>query len=104
MPEQTTAQACQSNREIVAKNGLTIKGKGGVPAAPESVMDSQNIYVNGEDVDSTVAISQSIETSQGKIQPARGIRVKQDGGIVLTAYRTNNLGARIPGSEINCDR
>ena len=104
VPEQTTAQACQANREIAANNSLMIVGKGGVPPSPELVLDSENIYINGEDVNSAIATPQPIKTSQGRIQPARGIKVKPDGGIVLTAYRTNNSGERIAASEINCDR
>ena len=34
-PEETSTQACQANREIAAKNGFAIRGKGGVPPAPE---------------------------------------------------------------------
>lgn len=100
-PEQTTAQACQSNREIAAKNGFTIKGKGGIPNEPGLPLDSRNIYINGE-INPTSAIPQPIETSQGAIQPARGIKVTKDGGIILTAYRTNNSGDRIPHNSQNC--
>ncbi len=104
VPEQTTAQACQANRELAAKNGFTIKGKGGVPPAPDLAMDSQNIYINGEDANSLSSIPSAIATSDGKIQPARGIKVTEDGGIVLTAYRTNNSGERLPAIKRNCDR
>ncbi|MEY2856440.1 MAG: hypothetical protein RLZZ74_749, partial [Cyanobacteriota bacterium] len=34
--------------------------------------------------------------------PARGIMVTKSGRIVLTAYRTNNAGERIPEGKINC--
>ena len=34
--EQTTAQACNADRESVAQNSLILKGKGGLPAAPDS--------------------------------------------------------------------
>ncbi len=99
--EQTTAQACEANRELAAKNGLNITGKGGVPPAPDLPFDSLNVFINGESANSTSAIPQPIETSYGKIQPARGIKVTKDGGIVLTAYRTNNSGDRIPETR-NC--
>ena len=104
VPEQTTAQACQANREVAAKNGLTVKGKGGVPPAPDLAMDSQNIYINGEDANSLSGIPPAIATSNGKIKLARGIKVTEDGGIVLTAYRTNNSGERLPAIKRNCDR
>ncbi len=104
VPEQTTTQACQANREAAASNGLTIKGKGGVPPAPHLPLNSHNITINGENTDSTASIPQPIETSQGKIQPARGITVTKDGRVILTAYRTNNQGDRLPPESINCDR
>ncbi len=100
-PEQTTAQACQANREIAAKNGLNITGKGGIPAEPGLPLDSQNVSINGE-TNPTSAIPAPIETSQGKIQPARGIKVTESGEIILTAYRTNNSGERIPEIKPNC--
>ena len=104
VPEQTTAQACQSNREIAAKNGLTIKGKGGIPVAPDLPLSSRNISLNGESANSTSLTPLPLETSQGKIQPARGIKITEDGKVILTAYRTNNLGERIPEGSVNCDR
>ncbi len=103
-PQQTTTQACQANREIAAKNNLIIKGKGGVPPAPHLPLNSHNITINGENTDSTASIPQPIETSQGKIQPARGITVTEDGRVILTAYRTNNQGDRLPPESLNCDR
>ncbi len=108
-PEQTTAQACQANREIVAKSGFIIKGKGGIQAEPGLPLDSQNVYVNGKTND-VYTIPKPIETSQGKIQPARGIKVTESGEIILTAYRTNNSGdmpngiasQRLPEIQSNC--
>ena len=101
-PEKTTTQTCQANRDGTAKNGLTIKGKGGVPPAPDLPLNSQNISINGE-IDPTIStIPEPIETSLGKIQPARGIKVTKDGRVILTAYRTNNAGERIPEIKPNC--
>ena len=99
---QTTAQACAADRQVIAQNSLTVKGKGGIPSEPGLPLDSQNISINGE-TNPTSTIPQPIETSQGKIQPARGIKVNKDGGIILTAYRTNNAGDRIPEDSINCN-
>ncbi len=102
-PEQTSAQACKVNRDGTAENGLAIKGKGGVPPAPDLPLNSQNISVNGE-IDPTIsAIPEPIETSLGKIQPARGIKITKDGRVTLTAYRTNNAGERIPEIKANCN-
>ena len=100
-PEQTTAQACSAGRGT-ANNGLAIAGKGGVPPAPDTPLNSENI-ISTEQNSAAFAIPQPIETSQGKIQPARGIKVTKSGKIVLTAYRTNNAGERIPEIKPNCN-
>ena len=50
----------------------------------------------------TSAISKPIETSQGKIQLARGVIVAESGEIILTAYRTNNSGNRLSQIKLNC--
>ena len=102
VPQQTTEQACQSNREAEAKNGLDITGKGGVPPAPELPLNSHNTIIEGEYTDSISATPQPIETSKGKIQPARGIEVTPEGVIRLTAYRTDNAGDRLPEIKQNC--
>ena len=102
VPEQTTAQVCQSDREVAAQNGLTVKGKGGVPPAPDSPLDSQDITIEEEYTNSISVTAQPVETSKGKIQPARGIR-ETEKGVVLTAYRTSNSGDRIIETR-NCDR
>jgi filamentous hemagglutinin family protein len=99
-PEQTTAQACQAGRGT-ANNGLAIAGKGGVTPAPDAPLNSENI-ISSEQNSAAYAIPKPIETSQGKIQPARGITVTKSGHIVLTAYRTNNAGERIPEAKVNC--
>jgi large exoprotein involved in heme utilization and adhesion len=100
-PEQTTEQACEANREAAAKNGLVINGKGGIPTTPDQPLTSQNLIVNGE-ITSASAIPEPIETSQGKIQLARGIKVTKDGGVILTPYPTNNARERIPVIKRNC--
>ena len=108
-PEQTTAQACSVNRESTAQNGLTVKGKGGILPAPDLPFDSQNVSINGE-FNPISTIPEPIETSQGKIQPARGIKVTESGEVILTAYRTNNQGdkpngmasQRLPEIKPNC--
>ena len=109
-PEQITTQACNAGIKSASQNNLTLKGRGGVGSTPGSPLESQNISINGEFSNSTFIIPEPIETSQGKIQPARGIKVTKDGGIILTAYRTNNAGdmpngiasQRLPEGSINC--
>ncbi|MCC0178031.1 filamentous hemagglutinin N-terminal domain-containing protein [Waterburya agarophytonicola K14] len=100
LPEQTSQQACEANREIAAKNGFTINGKGGILPEPGLPLNSLNVTVNGEN-NPTSTTSTPIETAQGKIQPARGVKVTESGEVILTAYRTNNSGERIPEKR-NC--
>lgn len=102
VPEETAQQACRANRVAAARNAFTIEGRGGIMPEPGSLLNSNNIYVDGE-ADSTSTIPEPIETAQGKIQPARGIKVTEDGTITLTAYRTNNAGQRIPQAEQYCN-
>ena len=100
-PDQTVANSCQADRQQTAQSTFSILGKGGIPQTPDSPLSSRNIITNGE-INSTSTIPQPIETSQGKIQPARGIKVTESGEIILTAYRTNNSGARLPEIKPNC--
>ena len=100
-PSETTQQACAANREAAAKNGLDITGKGGVPPAPELPLNSLNTIIDGK-VNPVPTIPAPIETSQGKIQLARGIKVTEE-GISLVAYRTDNNGDRLIDVETNCE-
>jgi filamentous hemagglutinin family protein len=99
--EQIVDQVCQNNRLDRKPSGLTIKGKGGIPAPPDQPLAAQDLIINGEIV-SASAIPEPIETSQGKIHLARGIKFTKDGGVILTPYPTNNAGERIPEGRINC--
>jgi len=99
-PEQTTAQACDTNRRTTANNALTIKGKGGIPAEPGLPLNSLNAINNDRNPRSTIPAP--IETSKGKIQPARGIEVTKDGDIRLIADRTNSAGDRLTDHSLNC--
>jgi len=99
-PEQTTAQACQVDRESAAKNRLNIVGKGGIPPTPDLPLNSLNTLIDGE-TNTISTIPPAIATSQGAIQPARGIKVSESGKITLTAYRTDNAGDRLPEKR-NC--
>ena len=98
--EQTTAQVCQSDRKAAAQNTFTIEGKGGVRPTPDSPLNSHDILLS-DDGTTSGAIEQPIETSRGKIQLARGIELTKSGEVVLTAYRTDNAGERIP-EQHNC--
>ncbi|BAZ44429.1 hypothetical protein NIES4102_14380 [Chondrocystis sp. NIES-4102] len=103
-PQQTTAQACQANKEAAANNRLLIRGKGGVPASPEQPLVSQNIALNGQYINTINTVPKLIETSVGKIQLARGIKINKSGGVVLTAYPTNSVGERVPPARANCNQ
>ena len=104
--EQTVAQACSANREIVAKNGLTIQGKGGIRPEPTKPLDLGLLLVDGKIVTpNSQAQHQNInpiKTSIGDITPARGIIKTEDGQVILTAYRTDKLGTRTPHISANC--
>ena len=102
-PGQTIGQACQADREQIAQRGLTIEGKGGITPDPKEPLDSLDVYVGGESTSAKVAPA-PIKTIQGKVQPARGIEVTESGEIILTAYKTNNSGERLPEIKQNCDR
>ncbi|MEM7590387.1 MAG: hypothetical protein AAF383_02495 [Cyanobacteria bacterium P01_A01_bin.83] len=102
VPEQTVAQACRANREVLAQGSFTISGKGGIPPEPGLPLDSSSIYVDGSN-DSTSSFSVPIKTAQGKIQPARGVKVTESGKVILTAYRTNNAGERLPEKNSSCN-
>ena len=94
VPQETSQQACEADRESAAKNGLTISGKGGIVPDPKLPLDSLNLYSETKTIP-TSTIPAPIETSRGKIQPARGIELTDSGKVILTAYRTNNSGERI---------
>ena len=98
--EQTTAEVC-STRATTASNRFTIKGKGGIPPLPNLPLDSRNIIIDNDKTNSNSAISQPVATRQGKIQPAKGIKITKSGEIILTGYSTNNSGERIPQAT-NC--
>jgi filamentous hemagglutinin family protein len=98
--KQTTEQTCSADRDGKANNGLAIAGRGGISPAPDAPLNSEHI---SNENPPQASIPEPIETSQGKIQPARGIMVTESGKIILTAYRTNNAGERIPEIKPNCN-
>lgn len=100
-PEATVTQTCQLERQAKTPNSFVIKGKGGIPATPVSTLDSQNIFIDGKN-NSEPLTPPPIETSRGKIQPARGIKITSEGKVILTAYPTNNAGDRLPTIQANC--
>ncbi|MDJ0592228.1 MAG: filamentous hemagglutinin N-terminal domain-containing protein [Pleurocapsa sp. MO_226.B13] len=99
---ETVAQACSKDRAVATRNSLTITGKGGAAPSPDLPLNSASVIIDGQVDNSISAIPQPIETSQGKIQPARGIKVTESGEIILTAYRTDNAGNRLLEVQRNC--
>ncbi|MEL7077992.1 MAG: filamentous hemagglutinin N-terminal domain-containing protein [Cyanobacteria bacterium J06582_2] len=97
----TTAQACQNNRGTVARNNFTVRGKGGVPPAPDLPLNSQNIVLGGN-IYSLTSVPPGITTSQGVIQPARGITITESGKISLVAQQSS-LAVRLPHNKAGCE-
>ncbi len=110
-PQQTTTQACQAYREAAAKNNLVIKGKGGIPPAPNLPLNSQNITIEGNLAHSDTEKSNQMATSTIKpiqlgdkeIMPARGVVKTADGRIILTAYATDDETSRLHQGSVNCN-
>jgi len=100
-PRDTIAQACRADRTTANTNSFIITGKGGVSPLPDAPLNSANTIVDGQ-VDNVSTIPQAIATNQGKIQPARGIKVAHNGEIILTAYQTSNSGDRLKAAKSNC--
>ena len=65
---------------------------------------ASSVLFEGEEFSAADLTNPPIETSQGQIQPVRGIKVTPSGEVILTAYQTSDAGDRIPALERNCDR
>jgi len=102
LPEETISQECQANQESMAQNNLTVKGKEGVPASPELPLDSHSITIEDLNINSISTTTQTVETSQGRIQPARGVQVNESGEVILTAHRMRSSGDCFPANSRNC--
>ena len=103
-PGETVVQACSTQRGI-ANSNLVIKGKGGVPSSPDAILSSEIIRINGEAINSQSPNREDIQpisTSKGDIILARGVEITEDGGIVLTAYKTDH-SSRNPQQPVNCN-
>ena len=103
-PGETVVQACSAQRGI-ANSNLVIKGKGGIPNSPAAILTSEAISVDSEAETSKSPNQedvQPISTSKGDIILAQGVEIKEDGGIILTAYKTDN-SSRDQKISINCN-
>ena len=98
------------------ESGLVLLGKGGVPPAPNLPLSAAVLLDNGKPItpnfsqaryqQTTQNITsqiQPVKTSQGDIYPARGVIVREDGTVTLTAYPTNNNPTRSPSDVPSCD-
>ena len=104
---QTVAEVCR-NKDLAETSGLTIVGQNRIISEPGLPLDSHNI-ITSDQTNSTSTIPQPIETAQGKIQLARGAVITDSGQVILTAYRTDNLGNKVAGQRLpenkrNCGR
>ena len=110
--ETVASDACS------ADNGITsfiIKGKGGVPPAPNLPLSGEVLLGDGKPItpnvsqlhnqepNNNIALQvQPVKTSVGDIYPARGIIKTEDGRIILTPYPTADSPARFPDDESSC--
>jgi filamentous hemagglutinin family protein len=102
--QQTTEQACQSDRINAAKNDLNILGKGGIPPEAIEPLQADNIIIDQKFAANYIPPEiKPIQTDNGDIYPARGIIKTADGGIILTAYPTENIPTRTPIIKPNCN-
>ncbi|MDJ0572376.1 MAG: hypothetical protein QNJ53_25490 [Pleurocapsa sp. MO_192.B19] len=105
-PEQTTAQACRSDRIAEQSNGLTIKGRGGIPAEPTEPLIADSVLVKGQTSTQNEQAQyldfQPIPTSIGDITPARGVMVTKAGEVILTAHPTGDIDSRTSHISANC--
>ena len=112
--ESVAEDACAAT----GQSGLVLKGKGGVPPAPNLPLSSAILLDNGKPItpnfsqlnnqqqainNNTFQI-QPVKTSVGDIYPARGVIVREDGTVTLTAYPTNNIATRTPENAVNCNQ
>ncbi|MDJ0535332.1 MAG: filamentous hemagglutinin N-terminal domain-containing protein [Xenococcaceae cyanobacterium MO_207.B15] len=111
--ESVAEDACAAG---AGTSGLILKGKGGVPPAPNLPLSSTILLDNGKPItpnfsqlnnqEQTTQNNrfqvQPIKTSQGDIYPARGVIVREDGTVTLTSYPTDNIATRTPEDAANC--
>ena len=110
--EAVAQDACAAG---AGTSGLVLKGKGGVPPAPNLPLSSAVLLDNGKPIkpnfsqlnqqQTTQNIPsqvQPIKTSVGDIYPARGIIKTEDGRVILTAYPTGNNATRVARDAANC--
>ena len=113
-PETISTQACSNGRRVGGASSFEIVGKGGVPPEPTAPIDSHNIYIGGKPVNNQTNAEnrkqQQEETDKevktfrlADVVPARGMIIKENGDVILTAYPTPNITTgRTPTNRASC--
>ena len=119
--ETLGANAC-SGGEKTGVSSFEITGKGGVPPEPTAPINSHNIYIGGKPVNTEAEEVALVKTQKhgyenqdkqentkeeektfrlADIVPARGMIIKENGDVILTAYPTDHV-QRTPHRSSNC--
>lgn len=105
--EQTTAQACSSDRASQGTTSLVIKNRGGLTPEATDPFIADPILSNGQIIPPNPQAYyrdiKPIQTSIGDIYPARGVIKTETGQVILTAYPIDG-SARTPHKVPNCDQ
>ncbi len=113
MRSAVARDACDAG---AGESGLVLKGKGGVLPTPNLPLSADVLLDNGKPITSNFSQLnnqhqttqnnrfqvQPVKTSVGDIYPARGVIVREDGTVTLTAYPTSDDATRIPINLVNC--
>lgn len=102
-------QACSANS--VDNSSLSLKGRGNIPTEPTSVLSSDYLF-SADQVTQTSQNNpqntdleeeaQPIITAQGKIYPARGLKVTEAGAIILTRLPNQSSKQSAPNIASGC--
>ncbi len=98
-PQTLGANACSRN-STTETSSFTVSGRGGVPPEGIEPLNSELILTEGT-VMSLAEVIKPVSTAEGKIYPAQGVMVAENGDIILTAYATNST-QRIPSNSPKC--
>ena len=104
--EQTTTKVCQNNLSSASNNTLVVRGKGGIARQPVEPLNSNAIVIGQYEEDEPQLKSshptRSFSTSKGRVTPARGVAVKENGQIILTSHLPSDNAPRNLKSFSNC--
>ena len=109
-PDNYVAQVCAAD-SIAANSSFVIKGKGGIPPLPTEALSSDSLIIDGklsalegenQAQNSPKTQYQAIATDEGNIYPARGVIVREDGTVTLTAYPIPDDTQRTLVASRNC--